>query len=191
MVAAIVRASTPAVCSLGGHPSARPAPSALEPARGYEVVSLGLDIKRTSASAWERCGAASIPSDYPPLSSQPLWPPGGAGPGVAPGWWPQYIIPISGSNFTAGCGIFYSACATDRYGGKPRVYQDIRKFDGVPTSRLLLIPNGISQTNFSTPLTGPTERLQVSGLVIGIMSQEAERPCLPSISFAETEPGDR
>jgi glycosyltransferase involved in cell wall biosynthesis len=152
-------------------------------ARGYEVVSLGLDIKRTST--WRIVAAVRrrLKAGLPDILHTHLYHPnlygrlGALGLGL-----PGVVATVHNSyirvKFHRRVWNFLLAWSTDRVlAVSPRVYQDIRKFDGVPTSRLLLIPNGISLTELSTPLSRAEarERLEVSGLVIGTMSRLEEQ----------------
>jgi glycosyltransferase involved in cell wall biosynthesis len=152
-------------------------------ARGYEVVSLGLDIKR--ASTWRIVGAVRrhLKAGRPDILHTHLYHPnlygrlGALGLGL-----PGVVASVHNSyirvKFHRRVWNFLLAWSTDRVlAVSPRVYRDIQKFDGVPTSRLLLIPNGISLSELSTPLSRAEarERLQVSGLVIGTMSRLEEQ----------------
>jgi glycosyltransferase involved in cell wall biosynthesis len=152
-------------------------------ARGYEVVSLGLDVKRTSI--WRIVGAVRrrLKAGRPDILHTHLYHPnlygrlGALGLGL-----PGVVASVHNSyirvKFHRRVWNFLLAWSTDRVlAVSPRVYRDIRKFDGVPMSRLLLIPNGIGLTELSTPLSRAEarERLQVSGLVIGTMSRLEEQ----------------
>lgn len=184
LVAAIVRGLDPqrfraAVATLGP-----PGPVGQElRAQGYEVVSLGLDIKRTST--WRVAAAVRrlLKAGRPDILHTHLYHPNFYGRLGSLGLGLTGVVAAVHNSYTRvkfhrRVWNFLLAWSTDRVlAVSPRVYHDIRKFDGVPTSRLLLIPNGISLTELATPLSRveARERLQVSGLVIGTMSRLEEQ----------------
>jgi glycosyltransferase involved in cell wall biosynthesis len=69
---------------------------------------------------------------------------------------------------------FFLAWATDRVlVGSSQVWQDVRRYDGVPASRLLVMPYGIPLAELDTPWPreAARKRLGVKGLVIGAVGR--------------------
>ncbi|MHB9074516.1 MAG: glycosyltransferase [Desulfobaccales bacterium] len=180
LVAAIVRGLDPgrfsaAVATLG--PTGPVGHELL--AQGYDVISLGLDIKRTSV--WRLAGAVRrlLKAQRPDILHTHLYHPnlygrlGALGLGL-----PGVVAAVHNSytrvKFHRRVWNFLLAWATDRVlVGSPQVWQDVRRYDGVPASRLLLLPYGIPLAELDTPLSrdAARERLGVSGLVIGAVGR--------------------
>jgi glycosyltransferase involved in cell wall biosynthesis len=73
---------------------------------------------------------------------------------------------------------FFLGWATDRVlVGSTQVWQDVRRYDGVPASRLLLLPYGIPMAEVDPPLSraAARKRLRVSGLVLGAVGRLEEQ----------------
>ena len=184
LVAGIVRGLDPQRFSVAVATLGQPGPVGRELLdQGFEVISLGLDIKH--ASTWRIVAALRrlIKERRPDILHTHLYHPNLYGRLAALGLGLSGVVATVHNSyirvkFHRRVWNFLLAWATDRIVAvSPRVYQDIRKFDGVPTSRLLLIPNGISLKELHTPLSRAEarERLQVSGLVLGTMSRLEEQ----------------
>jgi L-malate glycosyltransferase len=147
--------------------------------QGYEVVSLGLDIRRTStlrlAAAVRRLLAARRPDIlhthlYHPNLYGRLAALGLGLPGVVAAVHNSY----ASAKFHRRVWNFLLAWATDRIlVGSPQVWQDVRRYDGVPASRLRLMPYGIPVAELDSPLSrdAARKRLGVNGLVMGAVGR--------------------
>jgi glycosyltransferase involved in cell wall biosynthesis len=180
LVAAIVRGLDPqrfsaAVATLGP-----PGPVARELlAQGYDVASLGLDIKRTAA--WRVAGTVRrfLQANRPDILHTHLYHPNLYGRLAALGLGlPGVVAAVHNSytrvKFHRRVWNFLLAWVTDRIlVGSPQVWQDVRRYDGVPASRLMLMPYGIPMAELNTPLSreAARERLEVRGLVIGAVGR--------------------
>ena len=137
-----------------------PGPVGLElRAQGYEVVSLGLDIKR--ASAWGVVGPVRrlLKARRPDILHTHLYHPnlygrlGALGLGL-----PGVVAAVHNSytrvKFHRRLWNFLLGWASDRIlVGSAQVWQDVRRYDGVPASRLVLMPYGIPLADLDTPLS--------------------------------------
>jgi len=186
LVAAIVRGLDPqrfraAVATLGP-----PGPVGQElRAQGYEVVSLGLDIKRTST--WRVVGAVRrlLKAGRPDILHTHLYHPNLYGrlgslrlglPGVVAAVHNTYTR----VKFHRRVWNFLLGWVSDRVlVGSLQVWQDVRRYDGVPASRLLLLPYGIPLAELNTRLSRQEarERLGLSegDLVIGAVGRLEEQ----------------
>ncbi len=158
LVAAIVRGLDPrrfsaAVATLGP-----PGPVGHElRAQGYEVISLGLDIKRTSV--WRVAGAVRrlLKAQRPDILHTHLYHPNLYGRLGALGLGLSGVVAAVHNSYTRvkfhrRLWNFLLGWATDRVlVGSPQVWQDVRRYDGVPASRLLLLPYGIPLGELETP----------------------------------------
>jgi glycosyltransferase involved in cell wall biosynthesis len=152
--------------------------------RGYEVVSLGLDIKRTAT--WRVAGAVRrrLLADRPDILHTHLYHPnlygrlGALGLGLT-GVVAAVHNSYSRVKFHRRLWNFALGWAADRVlVGSAQVWQDVRRYDGVPASRLLLMPYGIPLTELNPPLSRAEarERLGLSGgLVIGAVGRLEEQ----------------
>ena len=186
LVAAIVRGLDPqrfraAVATLGP-----PGPVGLElGARGYEVVSLGLDIRRTST--WGVAGAVRrlLKAGRPDILHTHLYHPnlfgrlGSLGLGLT-----GVVAAVHNSyprvKFHRRVWNFLLGWASDRVlVGSAQVWHDVRRYDGVPASRLLLMPYGIPLAELDTRLSRQEARerlgLSAGGLVIGAVGRLEEQ----------------
>jgi glycosyltransferase involved in cell wall biosynthesis len=186
LVAAIVRGLDPqrftvAVATLGP-----PGPVGRElRAQGHEVVSLGLDIKRTSA--WRVVGAVRrlLKADPPDILHTHLYHPnlygrlGSLGLGLT-----GVVAAVHNSytrvKFHRRLWNFLLGWATDRVlVGSAQVWQDVRRYDGVPASRLTLMPYGIPLDEPDPPLSREAARerlgLPAGALVIGAVGRLEEQ----------------
>jgi L-malate glycosyltransferase len=186
LVAAIVRGLDPqqfraAVATLGP-----PGPVGLElRAQGYEVVSLGLDIKRTSTGRVVQAVRRLLQGRRPDILHTHLYHPnlygrlGALGLGL-----PAVVAAVHNSytrvKFHRRVWNFLLSWASDRVVvGSAQVWQDVRRYDGVPASRLVLMPYGIPLAELETPLSRleARERLGLAGadLVIGVVGRLEEQ----------------
>ncbi len=186
LVAAIIRGLdhqrfAVAVATLGP-----PGPVGLElRAQGHEVVSLGLDIKRTSA--WRIVGAVRrlLKADPPDILHTHLYHPnlygrlGSLGLGLA-----GVVAAVHNSytrvKFHRRLWNFLLGWVTDRVlVGSAQVWQDVRRYDGVPASRLTLMPYGIPVAELDTSLSREAARerlgLPEEALVIGAVGRLEEQ----------------
>jgi len=148
-------------------------------AQGYDVISLGLDIKR--ASDWRVAGAVRrlLKAQRPDILHTHLYHPNLYGRLGALGLGLSGVVAAVHNSYTRvkfhrRVWNFLLAWTTDRVlVGSPQVWQDVRRYDGVPASRLLLLPYGIPLAELDTPLSRDEarERLGVSGLVIGAVGR--------------------
>jgi glycosyltransferase involved in cell wall biosynthesis len=151
--------------------------------QGYDVAGLGLDIKRTSV--WRAAGAARcfLKARRPDILHTHLYHPNLYGRLGALGLrFPRVVAAIHNSytrvKFHRRVWNFLLSWATDRIVvGSPQVWQDVRRYDGVPASRLLLLPYGISLAELDTPLSrrAARKRLGVKGLVVGAVGRLEEQ----------------
>jgi len=154
-------------------------------ARGFEVVSLGLDIKRTST--WRIVSAVRrrLKADRPDILHTHLYHPNLYGRLGALGLdLPGVVAAVHNSytrvKFHRRLWNFLLARATDRVlVGSAQVWQDVRRYDGVPASRLLLMPYGIPLGELNPRLSRQEarERLGLSAgqLVIGAVGRLEEQ----------------
>ena len=184
MVAAIIRGLNrdrfaAAVACIGA-----PGPVGQElESQGYPVASLGLDIKTPPPGAWWRaCGASSgncgrtycTPTFIIPIftAAWPLWD------WACPGWWPRFHNSYPRVKFHRRLWNFALGWMTDRVlVGSSQVWRDVRTFDAIPASRLVLLPYGIPLAELDCPETyaEARERLQVSGFVVGTVGRLEEQ----------------
>jgi glycosyltransferase involved in cell wall biosynthesis len=147
--------------------------------QGYDVASLELDTKRTSV--WRVAGAVRrfLQTHHPDILHTHLYHPnlygrvGALGLGLS-----GVVAAVHNSyirvKFHRRVWNFLLAWATDRVlVGSPQIWQDVRHYDGVPASRLGLMPYGISLAELDTPLSreAARERLGVKGLVVGAVGR--------------------
>jgi glycosyltransferase involved in cell wall biosynthesis len=184
LVAAIVRGLDPqrfstAVATLGpAGPVARELLS-----QGYDVSSLELDIQRTSAWRVARAVRRFLKANRPDILHTHLYHPNLYGRLGALGLGLSGVVAAVHNSYTRVkfhrrlCN-FLLAWVTDRIlVGSPQVWQDLQRYDGVPTSRLMLMPYGIPLAELNPSLSRETarERLEVSGLVIGAVGRLEEQ----------------
>ena len=186
LVAAIVRGLDPKRFAVSVATLGPPGPVGRElRAQGYEVVSLGLDIKRTST--WRVVGAVRrlLKAGRPDILHTHLYHPNLYGRLGALGLGLSGVVAAVHNSYTRvkfhrRLGNFLLGWATDRVlVGSPQVWQDVHRYDGVPASRLLLLPYGIPLAELDPPLTrqAARERLGVSEetLVIGAVGRLEEQ----------------
>jgi len=154
-------------------------------AMGYEVVSLGLDIKRTST--WRVVGAMRrlLKAGKPDILHSHLYHPNLYGRLGALGLGLSGVVAAVHNSYTRvkfhrRLGNFLLGWATDRVlVGSAQVWQDVRRYDGVPASRLLLMPYGISLAELDPPLSRKEARerlgLSAGALVIGVVGRLEEQ----------------
>jgi glycosyltransferase involved in cell wall biosynthesis len=186
LVAAIVQGLDPQRFAVSVATLGPPGPVGLElRARGYEVVSLGLDIKRTST--WRIAGAVRrrLKADRPDILHTHLYHPnlygrlGALGLGL-PGVVAAVHNSYSRVKFHRRLWNFLLARATDRVlVGSAQVWQDVRRYDRVPASRLLLMPYGIPLAELKVCLSRQEARerlgLSAGDLVLGAVGRLEEQ----------------
>ncbi|MGO9579437.1 MAG: glycosyltransferase [Desulfobaccales bacterium] len=186
LVAAIVRGLDPNRFAVSVATLGPPGPVGLElRGQGYEVVSLGLDIKRTSAWRVVSPVRRLLKAGPPDILHTHLYHPnlygrlGSLGLGL-----PAVVAAVHNSytrvKFHRRLWNFLLGWATDRVlVGSAQVWQDVRRYDGVPASRLTLMPYGIPLAELDPPLSRgeARERLGLSGeeLVIGAVGRLEEQ----------------
>jgi glycosyltransferase involved in cell wall biosynthesis len=186
LVAAIVRGLDPNRFAVSVATLGPPGPVGQElRGQGYEVVSLGLDIKRTST--WRVVGPLRrlLKAGPPDILHTHLYHPnlygrlGSLGLGLT-----GVVAAVHNSytrvKFHRRLWNFLLGWATDRVlVGSAQVWQDVRRYDGVPASRLLLLPYGIPLAELDPPLSRDEarERLGLSEgkLVIGAVGRLEEQ----------------
>jgi glycosyltransferase involved in cell wall biosynthesis len=186
LVAAMVRGLDPqrfraAVATLGP-----PGPVGQElRARGYEVVSLGLDIKRTST--WRVVAAVRrlLKAARPDILHTHLYHPNFYGRLGSLGLGLTGVVAAVHNSYTRvkfhrrGWNFLLSWASDRVLVGSAQVWQDVRRYDGVPASRLLLMPYGIPLAELETHLSREEarERLGLSrgGLVVGSVGRLEEQ----------------
>ena len=185
LVAAIVQGLDPLRFAVSVLTLGPPGPVGQElRARGYEVVSLGLDIKRTSP--WRIVGAVRrrLKAGRPDILHTHLYHPNLYGRLGALGLGLTGVVAAVHNSYSRvdyRClWNFLLGWATDRVlVGSAQVWQDVRRYDGVPASRLLLMPYGIPLAELNPPLSRQEarERLGLSGgdQVIGAVGRLEEQ----------------
>jgi L-malate glycosyltransferase len=181
LVAAIVRGLNPSRFAVTVATLGSPGPVGRElRGQGYEVVSLGLDIKRTSTGRVVAAVRNLLKAGRPDILHSHLYHPNFYGRLGALGLrLPGVVAAVHNSytrvKFHRRVWNFLLGWATDRVlVGSPQVWQDVRRYDGVPASRLLLVPYGISLAELAPSLSraAARERLGVAGgLVIGAVGR--------------------
>jgi glycosyltransferase involved in cell wall biosynthesis len=153
--------------------------------QGYELVSLGLEIKRTST--WQVATAVRrlLKANPPDILHTHLYHPnlygrlGSLGLGLT-----GVVAGVHNSytrvKFHRRVWNFLLGWVSDRVlVASPQVWQDVRRYDGVPTSRLLLLPYGIAMAELDTPLSRQEARQRLGlageGLVIGAVGRLEEQ----------------
>jgi L-malate glycosyltransferase len=147
--------------------------------QGYEVVSLGLDIRRTSMLRLAAAVRRLLTARRPDILHTHLYHPNLYGRLAALGLGlPGVVAAVHNSyasvKFHRRVWNFLLAWATDRIlVGSPQVWQDVRRFDGVPACRLRLLPYGIPLAELDPLLSrkAARRRLGVKSLVIGAVGR--------------------
>jgi glycosyltransferase involved in cell wall biosynthesis len=180
LVAAIVRGLDPrrfevAIATLGP-----PGPVGQELRdQGYEVTGLGLDIKHTSGVRVAGAVRRFLKARRPDILHTHLYHPNLYGRLGALGLGLSGVVAAVHNSYTQvkfhrRVWNFLLAWTTDRIlVGSPKVWQDVRRYDGVPACRLRLMPYGIPLAELDTPLSreAARERLGVNGLIIGAVGR--------------------
>jgi glycosyltransferase involved in cell wall biosynthesis len=143
--------------------------------QGYEVHSLGLDIRRTSMVRVAATVRRFLTARRPDILHTHLYHPNLYGRLATLGLGLPGVVAAVHNSYTSvkfhrRLWNFLLAWATDRIlVGSPHVWQDVRRYDGVPASRLRLMPYGIPLAELDPPLSrdAARQRLGVRGPVIG------------------------
>jgi glycosyltransferase involved in cell wall biosynthesis len=151
-------------------------------AAGYPVSYLGLDLKRTSfwrLVAAVRCLLKNI---QPDILHTHLYHPNLYGRLAALGLGIPVLAAVHNSytrvKFHRRLWNYFLGRTADRVlVGSAQVWDDVRHYDGVPASRLLLLPYGIRLEELKTPLSREDARhaLEVSGFVMGAVGRLEEQ----------------
>jgi glycosyltransferase involved in cell wall biosynthesis len=186
LVAAIVQGLDPQRFAVSVATLGPPGPVGQElRARGYEVVSLGLDIKRTST--WRLVGAVRrrLKAERPDILHTHLYHPNLYGRLGALGLGLTGVVAAVHNSYTRvklhrRVWNFLLAWATDRVlVGSVQVWQDVHRYDGVPACRLLLMPYGIPLADLNPGLSRQEARerlgLSADSLVIGAVGRLEEQ----------------
>jgi glycosyltransferase involved in cell wall biosynthesis len=152
-------------------------------AQGYDMTSLGFDIRRSSV--WRLAGAVRrlLIKRRPDILHTHLYHPNLYGRLGALGLGLSGVVASVHNSYTQvkfhrRIWNFLLGWASDRVlVGSTQVWQDVRRYDGLPASRLLLMPYGIPLAELDTPLSREEarERLVVSGLVMGAVGRLEEQ----------------
>ncbi len=184
LVAAIVRGLDPRRFDPGVACLGDPGPVGQElHEAGYPVSYLSLDVKRTSA--WQLVSSLRrlLEELRPDILHTHLYHPNLYGRLAALGLGiPGVVASVHNSytqvKFHRRLWNFLLARAADRIlVASPQVWNDVRHYDGVPTSRLLLLPYGISLAELATEVSPAAARqaLSVSGFVLGTVGRLEEQ----------------
>lgn len=184
LVAGIIKGLNPerfsaAVACLGP-----PGPIGLElKAQGHRVASLGLDIRHTPS--WRVVVAVRrlLQELRPDILHTHLYHPNLYGRLAALGLSLSGVVAAVHNSYTRvkfhrRLWNFALGWMTDRVlVGSTQVWRDVRTYDAVPASRLLLLPYGIRMGELKTPETyaEARERLRVSGFVVGTVGRLEEQ----------------
>jgi len=184
LVAAIVQGLNPARFSVGVACIGAPGPVGDElSAAGYPVSHLDLDLKQSSA--WRLVAEVRrlLQELSPDILHTHLYHPNLYGRLAALRLGLPVVVAAVHNSYTRvkfhrRLWNFLLSRAADRIlVGSAQVWRDVRRYDGVPASRLLLMPYGIRLEELETPLSpGEARRaLQVSGFVLGAVGRLEEQ----------------
>lgn len=151
-------------------------------AAGYPVSYLGLDVKHTSTWRVVAEVRGLLQDLRPDILHTHLYHPNLYGRLAALGLGIPVVAAVHNSytrvKFHRRLWNFLLGWASERIlVGSTQVWDDVRHYDGVPASRLLLLPYGIRLAELGTALSRPEARqaLQVSGLVMGAVGRLEEQ----------------
>lgn len=147
--------------------------------QGYDVISLGLDVKRNSFWRLTRAVRHLLKAQRPNILHTHLYHPNLYGRLGALGLGLSGVLAAVHNSYTRikshrSVWNFLLAYVTDRIlVGSRQVWQDVRHYDRISASRLLLLPYGIPLAELVTPLSREEarKRLGVSGLVVGAVGR--------------------
>ncbi|MCX5888249.1 MAG: glycosyltransferase [Deltaproteobacteria bacterium] len=184
LVAAIVRGLDPARFAAGVACIGFPGPVGAELyAAGYPVSYLGLDLKRTSAWRLMADLRRLLQEHRPDILHTHLYHPNLYGRLAALGLGLPGVVAAVHNSYNRvkihrRLWNYLLGWASDRVlVGSAQVLNDVRRYDGVPASRLLLMPYGIRLAELETGLSREEARqtLQVSGFVLGAVGRLEEQ----------------
>lgn len=193
LVAAIVRGLDPRYFSPGVGCLGFPGPVGEElQAAGYPVVYLGLDVKHTSTWRLVREVRRLLRGLRPDILHTHLYHPNLYGRLAALGLGlPGVVASVHNSytrvKFHRRLWNLFLARTSDRIlVASPQVWDDVRRYDGVPASRLVLLPYGIRLEEPDPPLSREEARrvLGVSGFVLGTVARLEEQKGHPFLLAA-------
>ncbi len=150
---------------------------------GYPVVSLGLDVKRTSCWRLTATVRRLLKAIQPDILHTHLYHGNFYGRLAALGLGLKGVVAAVHNTYSQvklhrRLANFLLAQVTDRVlVGSPQVWRDVRRYDGIPASRLLLLPYGIRLQELETAETreGARTRLGVSGFCLGAVGRLEEQ----------------
>lgn len=152
-------------------------------ARGHTVVSLGLDVKHTSFLRVAAAVRRLLKQTQPDILHTHLYHANFYGRLAALGLFVRGVVAAVHNTYTRvkfhrRLANFLLARVTDRVlVGSPQVWADVHRHDGVPASRLLLMPYGIRLEEPAVAVS-PEEakaRLGVSGFCLGAVGRLEEQ----------------
>jgi L-malate glycosyltransferase len=184
LVAAIVRGLDPQRFNAGVACLGSPGPVGAElEATGYPVSYLGLDLKRTSF--WRLVAAVRglLKELRPDILHTHLYHPNLYGRLAALGLGLPVVVAAVHNSYTKvkshrRLWNHLLGRVSDRVlVGSAQVWSEVRRYDGVPASRLVLLPYGIRLAELETPLSREEARqaMGVSGFVLGAVGRLEEQ----------------
>jgi glycosyltransferase involved in cell wall biosynthesis len=184
LVAAIVGGLDPARFAAGVACLGLPGPVGEElAAAGFPVISLGFDLKHTST--WRLAAAVRrlLREQRPDILHTHLYHPNLYGRLAALGLGLSGVVAsvhnsYSRVKFHRRLWNYLLARVTDRIlVASPQVWEDLRRYDGAPASRLLLLPYGIRLEELDTPVSREEARqaLGVTGFILGAVGRLEEQ----------------
>ena len=152
-------------------------------AQGHAVISLGLDIKRTSFLRVAAAVRRLLKETQPDILHTHLYHANFYGRLAALGLSVRGVVAAVHNTYTRvkfhrRLANFLLARITDKVlVGSPQVWADVRRHDGVPASRLLLMPYGIRLNGLAAAVSQEVAkaRLGVSGFCLGAVGRLEEQ----------------
>ena len=152
-------------------------------AAGHPVASLGLDVKRTPFFRVVAAVRRLLKEMRPDILHTHLYHPNLYGRLAALGLGLRGVVAVVHNTYTRvklhrRVANFLLSWATDRVlAVSPQVWRDVRRYDGVPASRLLLVPNGVNLKALNTPMNREQARaaLGVAGFCLGAVGRLEEQ----------------
>lgn len=184
LVAAMVTGLNPARFEVAAATIGPPGAVARElAAAGHPVASLGLDVKRTPLFRVVAGVRGLLKEKRPDILHTHLYHPNLYGRLAALGLGLTGVVAVVHNTYTRlklhrRAANFLLAWAADRVlAVSPQVWRDVRRYDGVPPSRLLLLPNGVDLRALNTPLSRAEARvaLGVNGFCLGAVGRLEEQ----------------
>jgi glycosyltransferase involved in cell wall biosynthesis len=171
-------------------------------AAGYPVISLGLDIRHTSFRRILSAVRRLLKETRPDILHTHLYHANLYGRLAALGLDVKGVVVHVHNTYSRvklhrRLANFLLARVTNQVlVGSPQVWQDVRRYDGVPVSRLGLLPNGINLGALETPLSREEAKAYfgVTGFCVGAVGRLEEQKghtyLLEAVSLLKPEMGD-